>query len=117
MKRALLVALTALCLGLNSLAFAGDLPTTYNVTMTTASTEYSQVLSPNLEKITLQCRTAHDVFIAFETGKVAGLTAPYYTLKSGHVLTFDNIATDLETITLYCACATSGRVIEVVVWR
>lgn len=87
-------------------------PTIYNITMTNANTEYSQALPAGTKKFTWQCRTAFDVRFAFVTGKVATPTAPYMTLKSGAIYYEDG--TNLTSITLYLACGTAGKVVELI---
>jgi len=92
--------------------------TIYNVTLTAANTEYSQLLPDYTKDISIQCRTAYDVRFAFVTGKVATPTAPYATIKNGGGYGSDNMRT-LETNpqTLYLASAQAGVVVEIVVWQ
>lgn len=88
--------------------------TVYNVTMTSADTEYSQALPAGTKKFTWQCRTAFDVRFAYVTGKVATPTAPYVTLKSGTSYWEDNA--NLTSKTLYIACADAGKIVELICW-
>lgn len=89
-------------------------PTTYNIAMTNADTEYSQALPANTKKFTLQCRTAFDIRFAFATGKVATPNEPYMTLKSGAVYFEDNL--NLTSKTLYVACGSASKSAEVICW-
>jgi hypothetical protein len=89
-------------------------PTVYNIVMTTANTEYSQALPANTKRFTFQCQTAFDVRFAFVAGKVATPTAPYMTLKSGAAYYEDTV--DLTSKTLYVACGTAGKVLELTCW-
>lgn len=91
-----------------------ETPTLYTITMTDADTEYSQLLPSSTRKIRFQCRTANDVRYAYVTGKVAGSTAPFSTLKSGAVYTENDL--DLSGVTLYVACAAAAKVVELEVW-
>jgi len=88
-------------------------PHIYNVTLTEANKEYSQALPDNAVMITVQCRTAYAVRLAFETGKVATPTAPYATIKSGNVY-YDTGLKSKNTI--YLASAQAGVVVEIIVW-
>jgi hypothetical protein len=54
---------------------AAAAPTSYNLTLTLADTEYSQAFPVNCRFIEFQARTMADVRFAFTTGKVAGPTA------------------------------------------
>lgn len=90
-------------------------PTIYNVTMTLANTEYSQVAPANTKKITIQTRDGTAFRLAFETGKVATPTAPYYSIKVGDVYYDDQI--HIGAITIYFACSIAGKVIEMIAWR
>ena len=89
-------------------------PTAYNVTLTNADTEYSQALPANAKGFEFQCRTAYDVRYAFATGKVAGPTAPYLTLKAGSEYYKENVK--LASTTLYLASAQAGVVVEIIAW-
>jgi len=110
----------ALIFGITTFVFAADgrNPTIYNKTLTTANTEYSQVITPGTKKITVQCRTNYAVRIAYETGKVAGSTAPYFTMKSGAVYWEDNLAATMDNpVTIYLASSQAGVIVEILVWR
>ena len=83
--------------------------------LTTANTEYSITLGAGLSQVTMQCRTAFAVRFATTSGKVAGSTEPYGTLKSGQALTLSDAnpnATGQET--WYFASAEAGVVMEFV---
>ena len=85
----------------------------YNVTLTNANTEYSQELPPNARALAVQPRTAVDVRMAFVTGKVAGSTAPFFTLKAGGALAIHELQM-ADNSTVYLASATAGTVVEIV---
>lgn len=92
-------------------------PTPFNVTLTSANTEYSQVLPADCRRWSMQCRTAYDVRFAFVTGKVAGSTAPFLTMKSGG--NFDDQPLPGESVgtqTVYLASAQAGVVVEILCW-
>ena len=91
-------------------------PTIYNVTLTTADTEYSQAMPANCRRFEFQCRTEHEIRFAFVTGKVAGSTAPYATLKAGDYYESGAINQGASPSTLHFASATAGVVIEVLTW-
>ncbi len=90
-------------------------PTIYNVDMTLADTEYSQAL-PTGTKI-LEIREQSMNFAtryAFTTGKVAGPAAPYRSLNVGEVKTVEGLS--LTGKTIYFACSTAGKTMEIEVW-
>jgi len=90
-------------------------PTVYNVTMTTANTEYSQALPANTKILEFRCQsTGYATRFAFETGKVAAPTAPYRSLDAGEVKTLDGL--NLTSKTLYFACSTAAQVMEIECW-
>lgn len=89
-------------------------PTIYNVTLTNANTEYSQVLPAGTEKFAMQPRTAVDVRWAHVTGKVATPTAPYMTMKGGAGLSMSDA--DPASLTVYLASGTAGTVVEIIAW-
>ena len=91
-------------------------PTSYNTTLTTANTEYSQALPSNCRYFEWQCRTEADVRYAFATGKVAGPTAAYHTLKAGDYYFSPQIAQGAAPSTLYWASATAAVVVELLAW-
>lgn len=90
-------------------------PTIHNQTLTNANTEYTISIPGGTKHLSIQCRTAFDVRFAFETGKVAGPTAPYATVKSGAAYTApEKLA--MAASTLYLASAQAGVVVEIVTW-
>lgn len=97
--------------------YAGT-PEIYNVTLTSANTEYSLELPANCRAWSMQARTAADVRFAFETGKVATPTAPYSTLKASGAFTSPELfQNNTGSLTLYLASATAGTIVEVVSWE
>ena len=88
--------------------------TIYNVTMTSADTEYSQALPANTKRFSLQCLTNFDVRFAFVTGKVAAPTAPYALVRAGMNYYEENL--NLAAVTVYVACADAAKVAEIVAW-
>ena len=90
-------------------------PVLYNVTMTNINTEYSQALPANTKMFEFGCReTGFDVRYAFETGKVAASTQPYKTLPAGVIKTVDRL--NLSSVTIYIACSTAGKIMEIEAW-
>jgi len=86
-------------------------PTVYNVTLTNANTEYSQLLPDNTKQVFFKCRTLYDVRYAWVTGKVATPTAPYRICSAGMSISIDHL--DFDTKTLYLASAQAGVIIEI----
>ena len=89
-------------------------PTIYNVPLTVADQEYNQTLSSNCARYDVQCRTGYDVRFAFVTGKVAGPTAPYATLKAGGTFTSEFVPQSATAPTLYLASSQAGVVVEII---
>ncbi len=88
--------------------------TLYTVTMTTADTEYSQALPAGCKRFRLSMRGADAAYrLAYTTGKVAAPTEPYYAAAVGEVIDVDGIA---AALTLYLACGTGGKVIQIEAW-
>ncbi len=89
-------------------------PTVYNLTLTSANTEYSQALPANTREFRFRCRTIFDVRYAYVTGKVATPTSPYLTLPAGSDFWSD--WTNLPSTTLYFASSTAGVIMEIEAW-
>lgn len=93
-----------------------ETPTVYNITLTNADTEYSQLLPSSAREIRFRCRDdSVDVRFAFETGKVASPTSPYLTLPAGCDYYSDK--NDLTaTIIYFSATSNASPVVELEVW-
>lgn len=85
--------------------------TLYAATLTSANTEYSQVLPSTCYRLKFRCRTAYDVRWSLANGKVATPTDPYKTLASGGE--YDSGPVRLTGATLYLASAQAGVVVEI----
>lgn len=88
--------------------------TTYNVTLTSADTEYSQALPSDCRAFSFRCRTSYNVRFAYVTGKVAGPTAPYQTLRANGEYWKDSVHP--ASLTLYLASDEAGVVVEIEAW-
>lgn len=88
--------------------------TLYNLTLTSANTQYSQALPATCRRFSFRCREEADVRWAMETGKVATPTAPYSTLPGGAV--FDSGSVLMTGETLYVASPVAGVVVEIDAW-
>jgi len=89
--------------------------TEYNLTLTLADTEYSQVLPNGTKAFALRCRTSDVVRYAFTTGKVAASVSPYQTLKASAEYWKDNVSL-AAGITVYLASSTAGVIVEIEAW-
>lgn len=90
-------------------------PLIYNVTMTSADTEYSQLLPDNTKILEFRCQDiGFSARYAYETAKVATPTAPYGILSAGEAKTVEGL--NLTTKTLYFACGTAAKVMQIEVW-
>ena len=88
----------------------------YNVTLTSADTQYSQALPANCRGFEFQCRTDVAIRWSKTTGKVAGPTAPYKTLKAGDYYWSPPLNQGASPDTLYFASASAGVIIELTAW-
>ncbi|MBS7622809.1 hypothetical protein KEJ39_03935 [Candidatus Bathyarchaeota archaeon] len=86
----------------------------YNVTMTNADTEYSQALPSNCKKFLIHTRDGTSFRLAFVTGKVATPTEPYFTIPASQSYYEDFI--EPSSLTLYFACGTAGKTVEIIAW-
>jgi hypothetical protein len=90
-------------------------PVIYNVEMTLADNEYSQAIPAYTKMLEFRCQDIGvSIRYSFVTGKVATPVAPYKNLFCGEVKTIDNL--NLTSITLYFACSTAGKVMEIECW-
>lgn len=89
-------------------------PVIYNVTMTNLDTEYSQALPANVKKYTIQTRDGTAFRMAFEAGKVAAPTEPYFSIETDGFHHEDSI--EPASLTLYFACGSAGKVAEILAW-
>ena len=90
-------------------------PTVSNLTLTTQDTEYSLALPANCKAFSLQCRTSAAVRLAFETGKVAGPTEPYATVKADGAYTSPEWM-NASSLTIYLAGGSGGLIVEIISW-
>lgn len=90
-------------------------PTVYTLYLTTANTQYTQVLPAACKRFEWRARQIADVRWAFETGKVATPTEPYLTLKAGTA--YDSGLVNLDSaLTLYFASAVALTLVEIIAW-
>lgn len=92
-------------------------PTIYNIVMTLADTEYSQLLPDNTKKVSANVQdgsSADNIRFAWEIGKVATPTTPY--LKFPQNVQVEESDLKLITKTLYFASSVAGKTIQIQVW-
>ena len=90
-------------------------PTLYNLTITTANTEYSQALPAGCNAMEVRLRDSTAFRVAWVTGKVATPTAPYLTIPAGHAYYVSNLDTR-RAHTIYIAAPAGTKMAEVEVW-
>lgn len=96
-------------------ALEATTPTEYNITLTVANTEYSQVLPPNTRRLCFRCRgNSATIRYAWATGKVAGPAANYQSLQPGADYILDGVK--LASKTLYFASVSAGATVEMESW-
>lgn len=91
-----------------------SMPTVYNVALTLADTEYSQLLPAGTKKIAFQNRNNNTLRFYFVTGHVAVPTGDYCTVKPGQ--NFTEIDLNLQAVTIYFASNNAGDVVELLAW-
>ncbi len=91
-------------------------PTTYNLTLTNANTEYSQAMPANCRGFEFQARTDVEVRYAFVTGKVATPTAPWLDLKIGDYYYSYPLNQGASPSTIFFASATAGVIMDILAW-
>ena len=88
-----------------------------NLTLTNANAEYSATLPQGCLHFSFQCRTSYDVRFAFVTGKVAGPSAPYVTLKADKAFSSpEKLSLKHDRNVIYFASSQAGVVVEIVPW-
>ena len=102
-------------IGIGSSAELSTTITEYNITLTSADTEYSQALPSGTKKIEFWSRGKYAFRHSFVTGKVAGPTAPYFTAFANSCYESPGTA-NLTSKTIYFATDVPGDVIEMRVW-
>jgi hypothetical protein len=95
----------------------GIRPFIYNVDITDGSTEYSQALPSITKKFMIHTRDGTAFRVAFETGKVATPTEPYFSVPANQAYYEDFI--EAASLTLYFACAGGAGInkkVEIIAW-
>lgn len=92
-------------------AFASGKPYVANVTLTSATTEYTWTIPYKTTSFTIQSRTASDFKIAAVSGS-SGTT--YFTVKSG--MSYYETEVDNWGGKIYMQSDSAGQVIEIVYW-
>lgn len=95
----------------------GVRPAIYNVAITDGNTEYSQALPSLTKKFLMHCRDGTAFRIAFETGKVATPTEPYFSVPTNQAYYEDFL--EAASLTLYFACAGGAGInksMEIIAW-
>lgn len=90
-------------------------PSIANIEMPSANTEYSHMLPKGCKKFLLHSRDGTAFRLAFEQGKVATSTPPYFTIKANTAYSEDNLDIREDTW-FYFACASTGKVVEIIQW-
>lgn len=83
----------------------------YVVDLTNSDQEYEFELPAGTKAVRIQMRDTTDLRFAFASGKVAGSTDPYHTLKGGNPLFLDKLYFNGNT--LYLAAGGGSKVVEV----
>ena len=94
----------------------GSYPQIYNKTLTNADTEYHQDLPDGTRRFVVGCQDGTQIRIAFEAGYVATPTVPYYTLLANQIYESPDLDGN-ATLTVYAACSTPGKVLQIIAWQ
>jgi len=87
-----------------------------NVIMTTADKEYQWSAPKGCVWFTLHVRDNTEVRLAMTSGHVASSEPPYFTLKSNSAWNTDRLKIVVSTgMLVFFACASAGKVIEVLI--
>lgn len=88
-------------------------PFPINISLPLANTEYEIPLPRNCSCFYLQCRDGTEVRYAFVTGKVAGPTGNYMTLRENSALNApDKVMVHNDFRTVYVATGGTDKVVE-----
>lgn len=90
-------------------------PSIYNVGMTMANVEYSQALPANCKKFLMHTEDGTEFRMAFETGRVAVPTPPFFTVPVNSSYNEDFI--EPPALSLFFAGISSGLTMEIIAWR
>ena len=85
--------------------------------MTEADTEYSQELRLGCLTFLIHARDESSFRLAFEAGKVATPTEPYFTVPANSGYSeFEVMNQEQDLLTLYFASDSTGKIIEIIEW-
>jgi hypothetical protein len=96
---------------------ATNVPTLFNVTMTTANSEYNQALPANTKKVLMSVQAGNSSFnyrYAFVSGKAAPPISPFKQYNGDIEYGIDNI--NIASGTIYFACSLAGQVMQIECW-
>ena len=88
-------------------------PIIYNLTLTNANTEYSQLLRSFSKMFLIQCRSIADMRLAFVATETA---TNYITIFSGSSYAFEVADGFVGEKTVYLRSASAGVVAEILTW-
>jgi len=81
-------------------------PQVLTISLANRDQEYSQLFPNGIKRFSMQCDTDVDVRFAFVTGKVAGSTRPYATMRAGSTYYEDDVS--MNSVVIYLASSTPG---------
>lgn len=98
----------------STLVNKATVPSMYNVGMSEANVEYSQVMPANTKKFLMHTEDGSEFRIAFEMGHVAGFSPPFFTVPVNTSYNEDLI--EPPELSLYFAGICSGLTMEIIAW-
>lgn len=94
---------------------AATAPTIQNVTLTNADEEYNMTIPENTKRFKVVLADLATFRLAYETGKVAAPTAPYWT-QPANIPYEEKIGLYLNSKTVYIASPVSAKVAQMASW-
>jgi len=98
----------------STLVNKATVPSIYNVGMSDANVEYSQALPIDAKKFLMHTEDGTEFRVAFETGHVAGLSPPFFTVPVNTSYSEDLI--EPPELSLFFAGICSGLTMEIIAW-
>lgn len=94
-----------------------QVPKIYNITMAEANKEYKKILPRSTLTFLIHTRDESSFRLAFEEGRVATSTEPYFTIPANSGYSEFEIANSTkDLLTIYFASSQAGKVIEMLLW-
>lgn len=94
------------------MALLGKLPTIVNLTLTSADTEYSQLIPTGTKKFSVQCRTDKGLKFSYIEGESGTV---FHSIPEGATYTEFGVNTG-PGVKIYLQSETANVVVEIIFW-